>query len=101
MWLQLYARTPASRCPRAATNLGLHDSRIGLILIHPVISLRSRSDVRLFAPAAEKRWRRRRPVDRGTHFGAFWRVGLPLAVPGIIVPQRYLMRGMTLGSAYG
>ena len=41
------------------------------------------------------------PVDRGTHFGVFWRVGLPLAVPGIIVPQRYLMRGMTLGAAYG
>jgi hypothetical protein len=28
-------------------------------------------------------------------------VALPLAMPGIIVRQRYLMRGMTLGAAYG
>ena len=66
--------------------LGLYDSRIGLILIYTVITL-PLSVWMMYAYFRQlpKEMEEAALVDGCTRFGAFWRVALPLAVPGIIV----------------
>jgi multiple sugar transport system permease protein len=66
--------------------LGLYDSRIGLVLIYTVITL-PLSVWMMYAYFRQlpKEMEEAALVDGCTRFGAFWRVALPLAVPGIIV----------------
>ena len=65
---------------------GLYDTRIGLILIYTVITL-PLSVWMMYAYFRQlpKEMEEAALVDGCTRFGAFWRVALPLAVPGIIV----------------
>jgi multiple sugar transport system permease protein len=66
--------------------IGLYDSRIGLILIYTVITL-PLSVWMMYAYFRQlpKEMEEAALVDGCTRFGAFWRVALPLSVPGIIV----------------
>jgi multiple sugar transport system permease protein len=66
--------------------LGLYDSRIGLVLIYTVITL-PLSVWMMYAYFRQlpKEMEEAALVDGCTRWGAFWRVALPLAVPGIIV----------------
>jgi multiple sugar transport system permease protein len=66
--------------------IGLYDSRIGLVLIYTVITL-PLSVWMMYAYFRQlpKEMEEAALVDGCTRFGAFWRVALPLAVPGIIV----------------
>ncbi len=66
--------------------LGLYNSRIGLTLIYTVITL-PLSVWMMYAYFRQlpKEMEEAALVDGCTRFGAFWRVALPLAVPGIIV----------------
>jgi len=66
--------------------LGLYDSRIGLTLIYTVITL-PLSVWMMYAYFRQlpKEMEEAALVDGCTRWGAFWRVALPLAVPGIIV----------------
>ncbi len=66
--------------------LGLYNSRIGLILIYTVFTL-PLSVWMMYAYFRQlpKEMEEAALVDGCTRFGAFWRVALPLAVPGIIV----------------
>jgi len=66
--------------------LGLYDSRIGLILIYTVITL-PLSVWMMYAYFRQlpKEMEEAALVDGCSRFGAFWRIALPLSVPGIIV----------------
>jgi len=66
--------------------LGLYDSRIGLILIYTVITL-PLSVWMMYAYFRQlpKEMEEAALVDGCTRWGAFWRIALPLSVPGIIV----------------
>ncbi|HEX3209826.1 MAG TPA: carbohydrate ABC transporter permease [Geminicoccaceae bacterium] len=66
--------------------IGLYDSRIGLILIYTVITL-PLSVWMMYAYFRQlpKEMEEAALVDGCSRFGAFWRIALPLAVPGIIV----------------
>ena len=66
--------------------LGLYDSRIGLVLIYTVITL-PLSVWMMYAYFRQlpKEMEEAALVDGCSRFGAFWRIALPLAVPGIIV----------------
>ena len=66
--------------------LGLYNSRIGLVLIYTVITL-PLSVWMMYAYFRQlpKEMEEAALVDGCTRFGAFWRIALPLAVPGIIV----------------
>jgi multiple sugar transport system permease protein len=66
--------------------LGLYDSRIGLVLIYTVTTL-PLSVWMMYAYFRQlpKEMEEAALVDGCTRWGAFWRVALPLAVPGIIV----------------
>jgi multiple sugar transport system permease protein len=65
---------------------GLYDTRIGLILIYTVITL-PLSVWMMYAYFRQlpKEMEEAALVDGCTRWGAFWRVALPLAVPGIVV----------------
>ena len=65
---------------------GLYDTRIGLTLIYTVITL-PLSVWMMYAYFRQlpKEMEEAALVDGCTRFGAFWRVALPLAVPGIVV----------------
>jgi multiple sugar transport system permease protein len=65
---------------------GLYDTRIGLVLIYTVITL-PLSVWMMYAYFRQlpKEMEEAALVDGCTRFGAFWRVALPLAVPGIVV----------------
>jgi multiple sugar transport system permease protein len=65
---------------------GLYDTRIGLILIYTVITL-PLSVWMMYAYFRQlpKEMEEAALVDGCTRFGAFWRVALPLAGPGIVV----------------
>jgi multiple sugar transport system permease protein len=65
---------------------GLYDTRLGLILIYTMITL-PLSVWMMYAYFRQlpKEMEEAALVDGCTRFGAFWRVALPLAVPGIIV----------------
>jgi multiple sugar transport system permease protein len=65
---------------------GLYDTRIGLILIYTVITL-PLSVWMMYAYFRQlpKEMEEAALVDGCTRWGAFWRIGLPLAVPGIVV----------------
>lgn len=66
--------------------LGLYNSRIGLVLIYTVITL-PLSVWMMYAYFRQlpKEMEEAALVDGCSRFGAFWRIALPLAVPGIIV----------------
>ena len=66
--------------------LGLYDSRIGLILIYTVITL-PLSVWMMYAYFRQlpKEMEEAALVDGCSRFGAFWRIALPLSLPGIIV----------------
>ena len=66
--------------------LGLYDSRIGLTLIYTVFTL-PLSVWMMYAYFRQlpKEMEEAALVDGCTRFGAFWRIALPLAIPGIIV----------------
>jgi multiple sugar transport system permease protein len=66
--------------------LGLYDSRIGLVLIYTVITL-PLSVWMMYAYFRQlpKEMEEAALVDGCTRWGAFWRVALPLAMPGIVV----------------
>jgi multiple sugar transport system permease protein len=66
--------------------IGLYDSRIGLILIYTVITL-PLSVWMMYAYFRQlpKEMEEAALVDGCSRFGAFWRIALPLSVPGIIV----------------
>jgi multiple sugar transport system permease protein len=65
---------------------GLYDTRIGLILLYTVVTL-PLSVWMMYAYFRQlpKEMEEAALVDGCTRFGAFWRVALPLAVPGIVV----------------
>ncbi len=66
--------------------VGLYDSRIGLVLIYTVITL-PLSVWMMYAYFRQlpKEMEEAALVDGCTRWGAFWRIALPLSVPGIIV----------------
>jgi multiple sugar transport system permease protein len=65
---------------------GLYDTRIGLILLYTMITL-PLSVWMMYAYFRQlpKEMEEAALVDGCTRWGAFWRVALPLAVPGIVV----------------